>query len=103
MKSYNFSLFLWCYEYVLTRCYGWSVKYTSLIPFADLLNHNTSAVDHFFVDKNLENDKFLDPDYKMKKDKINLELIGVSNIKKEETSWRKNILEKLGVEYREDV
>jgi hypothetical protein len=47
-------MFIWSYEYVLTRCYGWSLKYTCLIPYADLLNHNTTAVDHCCVNVELE-------------------------------------------------
>jgi hypothetical protein len=38
----------------MTRCYGWSIKHTSLIPIADCLNHHIDAVEHCLIDKNLE-------------------------------------------------
>ena len=52
--DYNKELYIWCFEYVMTRCYGWSLKYTSLVPFADSLNHHVDAVEHFICDPALE-------------------------------------------------
>ena len=38
----------------MTRCYGWSIKHTSLIPIADCLNHHFDAVEHCLIDIDLE-------------------------------------------------
>lgn len=34
----------------MTRAFGWSVPSASLIPFADMLNHGESYLDHFLAD-----------------------------------------------------
>ena len=39
-------LFYRSYELVMTRCFGWSLKSTSLVPFADMLNHSNNATTH---------------------------------------------------------
>ncbi len=81
--AYDKELFIWSFEYVLTRCYGWSLKYTCLIPYADLLNHNPIAVDHCYVNIQLENkydaSKKVEEEYAIKKGFINMDLIGISS------------------------
>jgi hypothetical protein len=57
----------------MTRVFGWSISSTTLIPFADLMNHGMDTIDHNIVhmgyelDSNRKNEK-----YKLKKPKINL-------------------------------
>lgn len=62
----------------MTRCYGWSLPHSMLIPFADCLNHHYLAVDHCMVDMGNEienkNEK-----YTIKKNKIDLDLLGLKN------------------------
>ena len=41
----------------MTRCYGWSLPNTMLIPMGDCLNHHFSSIDHFMVDKEKELDE----------------------------------------------
>lgn len=53
-KSENRSLFYWSYELVMTRCFGWSLKSTSLVPFADMLNHSNVAATHYVIHANIE-------------------------------------------------
>ena len=38
----------------MTRCYGWSLPSTFLIPFADLMNHHNYATTHYMVNKKIE-------------------------------------------------
>lgn len=33
-------LFYWSNEFVMTRCFGWTLPSTSLVPLADMLNHS---------------------------------------------------------------
>ena len=37
------------YNTVITRCFGWGVPRTSLVPFADLINHHNIDSIHQFV------------------------------------------------------
>lgn len=38
----------------MTRCFGWSLKSTSLVPFADMLNHSNTATTHYVVHADIE-------------------------------------------------
>lgn len=69
----------------MTRCYGWSLKYTSLVPFADGLNHNIDAVEHFVIDPKLEQNPV--QGYNNKINKMNLDLISLVG-NKEFHNWR---------------
>lgn len=44
----------------MTRCFGWSLKSTSLVPFADMLNHSNNATTHYVVHSGIENEKIFD-------------------------------------------
>ena len=44
-------MFFWAYELVMTRCFGWSLPSTCLVPFADMFNHNCEATTHYVVHK----------------------------------------------------
>ena len=46
--------FYWAYEAVMTRCFGWSLPSTSLVPFADMLNHSNEATTYYLVNKKFE-------------------------------------------------
>lgn len=52
------------YELVMTRCFGWSLKSTSLVPFADMLNHSNNATTHYVVHAALEKDISFDDEIK---------------------------------------
>ena len=52
--SYSRDSFLWAYQFVMTRCYGWTMNSTSLVPFADMLNHSKYATDHLIYNKRFE-------------------------------------------------
>lgn len=43
-----------CYSIVMTRCFGWGLPETMLVPFADFMNHNCSGVNHYTFNKKLE-------------------------------------------------
>lgn len=36
----------------MTRCFGWSLSSTSLIPFADMMNHHIDTATHYTIDIN---------------------------------------------------
>lgn len=42
-------LFYWSCEFVMTRCFGWTIPSTSLIPYADMLNHSTEATTYHLI------------------------------------------------------
>lgn len=66
-------LYFWAYEFTMTRCYGWSLPSTILIPLADFLNHEKHGIDHYLVNKKYELDeKNKHPGYNIKGKKIDL-------------------------------
>ncbi len=38
----------------MTRCYGWTMPGTFLVPLADMMNHSNSSTDHHWL--NLKNE-----------------------------------------------
>jgi len=38
----------------MSRCFGWSLKSTSMIPIADFLNHSNKACTHYLVHSKIE-------------------------------------------------
>ena len=78
--------YYWAYEFVMTRCYGWSLPSTILIPLADFLNHEKHGVDHYLIHEKYElNEEDKHPEYNIKKYKINLtELKSLKKSLKEE-------------------
>jgi hypothetical protein len=42
-------LFLKCFISVVTRCFGWGLPKTSLIPFADCINHHNVDSTYDFI------------------------------------------------------
>ena len=75
----------------MTRCYGWSLKYTSLIPLADCLNHDGDSIDHYMVDIEIETGKKISEIYKKKSDKINFDILNIKG-NKGWNNWRKRYL-----------
>lgn len=57
-------LFYWSYQYVITRCYGWNLPCTMLVPFADCFNHATNGVYHCLFHRKLEEIKVNEEDFK---------------------------------------
>ena len=52
--SYNKNLFIWCFEFAMSRCFGWVLPGTFLIPLADCMNHNKRGVNYFLFNKKFE-------------------------------------------------
>ena len=77
----------------MTRCYGWSLPCTSLIPIADCLNHHYNSVGHCMIDKEREILGKEDEIYNMKKLKCNLDIIGIEGNKKL-YNWKLDYIEK---------
>lgn len=42
-------LFYQCFNIIVTRCFGWGLPKTSLIPFADLINHHNVDSTYEFI------------------------------------------------------
>ena len=79
------SLYFWCYEFVMTRCYGWSLPSTVLVPLADFFNHNKDGVNHFLVHKKFEEiPKNKHENYIIKKNKSNFEIFKNENMMSQE-------------------
>lgn len=59
----------------MTRCYGWSMPSTFLIPFADLMNHHNNTITHYMINTGIEkSNDYSHNSYKMKKDKLNMQI-----------------------------
>ena len=42
-------LFYKCFNTIVTRCFGWGLPKTSLIPFADCINHHNVDSTYEFI------------------------------------------------------
>ncbi|CAK69023.1 unnamed protein product (macronuclear) [Paramecium tetraurelia] len=79
--------FYWAVECVMSRCFGWSLKSTCIIPIADFLNHSNRACTHYMVHKGLEkgiplkqkDQAHFQQQYILKRNKINLSILGIEN------------------------
>lgn len=40
LTEHHKDTFYWSNEFVMTRCFGWTLPSTSLVPLADMLNHS---------------------------------------------------------------
>ena len=52
--TYPRETFSWAYQLVMTRCYGWTMHSTSIVPFADMLNHSKYSTDHLIYNSRFE-------------------------------------------------
>ncbi len=46
-EKLTYELFLEAYNVVTTRCFGWGLPATMIVPFADFLNHTDDSVYHY--------------------------------------------------------
>lgn len=44
-------IFMWSYELIMTRIFGYSLPCTCLVPFGDLFNHGNHSATHYIVNK----------------------------------------------------
>ena len=42
-------VFYKCFNLIVTRCFGWGLPKTSLIPFADCINHHNADSTYEFI------------------------------------------------------
>lgn len=61
----------------MSRCFGWSLKSTSMIPIADFLNHSNVACTHYVVHRKLEDTDQKHLQYIHKKKKLNLTILSI--------------------------
>ncbi len=38
----------------MTRCFGWSTPSTTMIPYADMMNHGINSATHYIIDMKFE-------------------------------------------------
>lgn len=73
--------FLWCYEAVMTRCFGWSLPTTMLVPMADFMNHNPDGTTSYIVNTRFERKEEEAPEnYLIKKRKVALDVFNDNTI-----------------------
>ena len=96
----------------MTRCFGWGLPETMLIPYADFLNHSSSGIHTYSFSRKLQ---FVDHEHYIKKrSQLDLELFGINNKKQLPISYARNareeyvyekrkILEKKNIQYDENV
>ena len=51
--KYMEEVFYKCFNIIVTRCFGWGLPKTSLIPFADCINHHNVDSTYEFICKDL--------------------------------------------------
>jgi hypothetical protein len=81
-------IFDFCYGVVMTRCFGWGLPETMLVPFADFLNHHSNGVHHYAFSRQLEGQKH--PDYVPKADCLSLAIFGIDNSAKLPKGYEKD-------------
>ncbi|CAK69794.1 unnamed protein product (macronuclear) [Paramecium tetraurelia] len=77
--------FFWAIECVMSRCFGWALKSTCLVPIADFLNHSNKACTHYMVHSALEKGSFsksevqanFQKQYVIKRNNMNLSILGI--------------------------
>lgn len=68
--------FLWAYQLIMTRIFGYSLPCTCLVPFGDLFNHGNNSGTHYIVNKLFETSpEVAHEQYKMKRKHLDLAII----------------------------
>ncbi|CAD8069199.1 unnamed protein product [Paramecium primaurelia] len=69
-------MFYWSNEFVMTRCFGWTLPSTSLVPMADMLNHsNINPATYHLVNRLIEQNGQPNNRYTLKRERIDLKLL----------------------------
>lgn len=71
-------LYYWSFEFVMTRCFGWSMPTTSLVPLADMLNHSYDGTTYNIINIKNETEKIKPDKYKLLHDEVDLSLLKVN-------------------------
>ena len=89
--KYNKDIFFWSYEFVMTRCYGWSLPSTVLLPLADFINHDSkTGVTHYLIHKGFEeNTERKHPGYNLKKNYIDFSMLNSEKMRLEKSEKEK--------------
>ena len=65
----------------MTRCFGYSMPSTSLVPLMDMMNHSDREnTTHYVVNTRLERNGEPHNNYKLKSNKLNLSLLGLETV-----------------------
>ncbi|EGR32186.1 SET domain protein [Ichthyophthirius multifiliis] len=74
-KKLSKEIYIWSYELLMTRMFGHGLPCSFLVPFGDMFNHNNDSGTHLIINKKFESDELpIHEDYKVKKNKINMEI-----------------------------
>lgn len=88
-KQLTRDLFDFCYGVVMTRCFGWGLPETMLVPLADFLNHHSSGVHHYafslLLEANLSHSEYI-----RKATCLDLEIVGCHNHDKLPLAYEKD-------------
>lgn len=64
-------MFIWAFELVMTRCFGWNLPGTFLVPLVDFFNHDKRGVNYFLFHKKYEEtEKSVPSEYIIKKKRL---------------------------------
>lgn len=74
-------LFRECYGMAVSRCFGWGLPETMMVPFADFFNHDCSGVYHYALNRRLETEQE-DGEYVRKSEDLDLSLLGIASHKR---------------------
>ncbi|KAL4495703.1 hypothetical protein ABPG72_014172 [Tetrahymena utriculariae] len=97
-------LFLWAYNIVMSRCFGYTQKGTCIVPFADCLNHNKYHATYFYVHKEFElNQASKHPQYIIKKRTLDLSIVDPLLANKVTPTLFKNEVFNFVRNYKEDA
>lgn len=81
LARYGKNDYLWAYESVMTRCFGWHLPSTMIVPFADFMNHWTEGVSTNIINVNFEKEeKTTKGTYYLKKRRMDISLSRVPGL-----------------------
>ena len=64
----------------MTRCFGWTLPSTMIVPFADFHNHSDSGCSHYIINTKFEeNEQQAPKNYLVKKRTTDLSIFGNDN------------------------
>jgi hypothetical protein len=78
-------MFLYAFEFVMTRSYGRYLPSSAIIPYCDLFNHSSRGYQRYVVHKKYELEQGLKPqNYKLKSKHFRLDILDNPKLKFDE-------------------
>jgi len=104
-RAVPYEEFMRLYAKVTTRCFGWGLPETMVVPFADFLNHSDDSIYHYMLKEEFEKKDAKPPkSYVVKKGCLDLTLFGLGSNehKKYEPNARVKFIQRYKPELREE-